>query len=174
MNLRFARRKRAKAVGQIAQPGSGLRVGSRVDGVVVSQDFDYRFMRPSDVSNYTPLHLVSIDQKLHVPFNPEPEVSFDTLFTLYLVFLTHPIHPSHTQWPSSRELNSPEQVFMAVAASLFDSVTSEMSGGEAYDPSSHSLSDATVTISDCVRVCFDRVSQPPGKLEWIHTVVVSE
>lgn len=69
VSLRFGRRKKAKAVGKIAERSTtGLRAGDAMEGVLVSKDFDYRLMSAADVSTHTPIHVAGLHQKLHVPF----------------------------------------------------------------------------------------------------------
>lgn len=91
VKLKFARRRSAKVMGQLASAAvtseddddgddkkddstknekkNHLPVeGEVIEGILVTQNFQSKIVTPSDIATYTPLRVGSIASKLHVPF----------------------------------------------------------------------------------------------------------
>lgn len=90
VKLKFARRRSAKVMGQLASTSvvseaenendkkknddnaenkNRLPVeGEVVEGILVTQNFQSKIVTPADIATYTPLRVGSIASKLHVPF----------------------------------------------------------------------------------------------------------
>lgn len=69
VSLKFARRRSAKVMGSLAVRGAEPEEGEHVQGVLVTQNFTSKIVKPEDLATYTPLQVGSISSKLHVPFS---------------------------------------------------------------------------------------------------------
>jgi len=67
VKLKFARRRQAKIMGELAE-GNQPKEGEEIQGILVTHNFSSKIVAPKDLSTYTPLRVGAISSKLHVPF----------------------------------------------------------------------------------------------------------
>ena len=82
--LKFARRRSAKVMGNLAVRESDPLEGEEVQGIMVTHNFHAKIVSPEDLATYTPLRVGSISSKLHVPFTGSVDtlsLFFNEMFT---------------------------------------------------------------------------------------------
>lgn len=79
VKLKFRNEKTAKAIDvlPVGKSEAGPRLGTKVSGLLIQQDFLYTLVRPEDLPRYTPLKVSQIDQRQVLPLK-KPFVTLAT------------------------------------------------------------------------------------------------